>query len=341
MAQPATQQWLVALRGSSLRVLPSPHTITAAVPAAAGAGSQLRQRQPAGGARRQRLRTAAAAAAPPGDNGSAAVATQERRAGSGKIGEAGGRGMVDLNPPRGTRDFFPEDKRLQNWLFDEFAAVSRLFGFEQIDFPVLESGECVRSTRMSTPGLRSAYAGRAAVLRSWPAFLPPCLLSAAAPLHTVKAEELYVRKAGEEITDQLYNFEDKGGRRVTLRPELTPSLARLALQVGGASARRDGAHAACTQAHSRWVYSALRQRSRPGCEWLVTTSSCLPLLLLAIAARDPPGAPLPACAPAEGQGPGPPRQVVLHRPVLALRAGHARAAARTLPMEHGHHRGGG
>ena len=48
------------------------------------------------------------------------------------------------------------------------------------------------------------------------------------------AEELYVRKAGEEITDQLYNFEDKGGRRVTLRPELTPSLARLALQVGAA-----------------------------------------------------------------------------------------------------------
>lgn len=49
------------------------------------------------------------------------------------------------------------------------------------------------------------------------------------------AEELYVRKAGEEITDQLYNFEDKGGRRVALRPELTPSLARLALQVGAPS----------------------------------------------------------------------------------------------------------
>lgn len=47
-------------------------------------------------------------------------------------------------------------------------------------------------------------------------------------------EELYVRKAGEEITDQLYCFEDKGGRRVALRPELTPSLARLALQRGKA-----------------------------------------------------------------------------------------------------------
>ena len=31
---------------------------------------------------------------------------------------------------------------------------------------------------------------------------------------------------------QLYNFEEKGGRRVALRPELTPSLARLVLQKG-------------------------------------------------------------------------------------------------------------
>ena len=37
-------------------------------------------------------------------------------------------------------------------------------------------------------------------------------------------EELFIRKAGEEITDQLYNFADKGDRRVALRPELTPTL---------------------------------------------------------------------------------------------------------------------
>jgi histidyl-tRNA synthetase len=92
--------------------------------------------------------------------------------------------MIDVNPPRGTRDFLPDDKRLQNWLFREFESVSRAFGFEQVDFPVLES------------------------------------------------EELFVRKAGEEITEQLYNFQDKGSRRVTLRPELTPSLARLILQKG-------------------------------------------------------------------------------------------------------------
>ena len=35
---------------------------------------------------------------------------------------------------------------------------------------------------------------------------------------------------------QLYNFEDKGGRRVALRPELTPSLARLVLQASAAAA---------------------------------------------------------------------------------------------------------
>jgi histidyl-tRNA synthetase len=48
----------------------------------------------------------------------------------------------------------------------------------------------------------------------------------------LETEELYVRKAGEEITTQLYNFEDKGNRRVALRPELTPSFARLILQQG-------------------------------------------------------------------------------------------------------------
>lgn len=31
---------------------------------------------------------------------------------------------------------------------------------------------------------------------------------------------------------QLYNFEDKGGRRVVLRPEITPSLARLVIKQG-------------------------------------------------------------------------------------------------------------
>ena len=43
-----------------------------------------------------------------------------------------------LQPPRGTRDFYPEDYRFREWLFDHFRAVSRAFGFEGVDAPVLE-----------------------------------------------------------------------------------------------------------------------------------------------------------------------------------------------------------
>lgn len=39
--------------------------------------------------------------------------------------------------------------------------------------------------------------------------------------------ELFTEKSGPEIVSQLFNFTDKGGREVTLRPELTPSLARM------------------------------------------------------------------------------------------------------------------
>ena len=39
--------------------------------------------------------------------------------------------------------------------------------------------------------------------------------------------ELYTRKSGEEIVGQLYNFVDKGGREVALRPEMTPTVARM------------------------------------------------------------------------------------------------------------------
>jgi histidyl-tRNA synthetase len=39
--------------------------------------------------------------------------------------------------------------------------------------------------------------------------------------------ELYTLKSGEEIVGQLYNFIDKGGRAIALRPEMTPTLARM------------------------------------------------------------------------------------------------------------------
>jgi histidyl-tRNA synthetase len=44
--------------------------------------------------------------------------------------------------------------------------------------------------------------------------------------------ELYIRKAGDEITKQLYEFRDKGDRHVALRPELTPSFARMVMAKG-------------------------------------------------------------------------------------------------------------
>ena len=89
---------------------------------------------------------------------------------------------------RGTRDFYPEDMRVRNWLFEKFHSAARSHGFEEYDAPVLET------------------------------------------------EELYTRKSGEEIPQQLYNFEDKGGRKVALRPEMTPSLARMVMTRSGALA---------------------------------------------------------------------------------------------------------
>ncbi|HMU61951.1 MAG TPA: histidine--tRNA ligase [Gemmatimonadales bacterium] len=43
----------------------------------------------------------------------------------------------------------------------------------------------------------------------------------------LEPQELYTEKSGPEIVGQLYNFVDKGGREVALRPEMTPTLARM------------------------------------------------------------------------------------------------------------------
>lgn len=83
---------------------------------------------------------------------------------------------------KGMRDFYPEDFRLREWLFDKFRNAAIRSGFQFYDCPILES------------------------------------------------EELYIRKAGEEITEQLYSMEDKSGRSLALRPEMTPSLARMVIQ---------------------------------------------------------------------------------------------------------------
>jgi histidyl-tRNA synthetase len=43
----------------------------------------------------------------------------------------------------------------------------------------------------------------------------------------LESTELYTKKSGDEIVGQLYNFADKGGRDVALRPEMTPTVARM------------------------------------------------------------------------------------------------------------------
>ena len=86
--------------------------------------------------------------------------------------------------PKGTRDFYPADMRVQNHIFDVWRNAALKFGYEEYEGPIFE--------------------------------------------HL----ELYTGKSGEEIVSQLYNFTDKGGRNIALRPEMTPTLARMAIQKG-------------------------------------------------------------------------------------------------------------
>jgi len=87
--------------------------------------------------------------------------------------------MADIRSLPGFREFYPEDRAIQNHLFTVWRQACRRYGFREWESPVLE------------------------------------------PL------ELFTEKSGEEIVKQLFNFEDKGGRQVSLRPEMTPSLARM------------------------------------------------------------------------------------------------------------------
>ena len=42
---------------------------------------------------------------------------------------------LDLAPPRGTRDVYPEDMRVRNWLFGKWRSTAKAFGFEEYDAP--------------------------------------------------------------------------------------------------------------------------------------------------------------------------------------------------------------
>jgi len=120
-----------------------------------------------------------------------------------------------LQPPRGTRDFYPDDLRRREWLFDHFRSVAHRFAFEEVDAPMLEHAE------------------------------------------------LFTRKAGEEIVEQLYHFE-LHDRHLALRPEMTPSIARMVIARAG-SLRMPLRWFTITQ---NWRYERMtRGRKREHFQW--------------------------------------------------------------------------
>jgi histidyl-tRNA synthetase len=82
----------------------------------------------------------------------------------------------------------------------------------------------------SLPGFRDFYpedlARRSAIFRAWRAVARRYSFVEydGPPLEPL---DLYTQKSGDEIVTQLYSFEDKGGRQVSLRPEMTPTFARM------------------------------------------------------------------------------------------------------------------
>ena len=86
----------------------------------------------------------------------------------------------NIRTVKGTREFYPEQMFLRNYLYEKVRNASQMFGYQEWDGPFIET------------------------------------------------LELYAAKSGEELVNkQSFVFEDRGGERVVLRPELTPSLARM------------------------------------------------------------------------------------------------------------------
>lgn len=82
----------------------------------------------------------------------------------------------------GTRDFYPKNMRILNYIFSVWRKAAEKYGYEEVDAPMLEPAELWRA------------------------------------------------KSGGELPEQMYNFKDKGDREVAIRPEFTPSLARMVAQ---------------------------------------------------------------------------------------------------------------
>ncbi len=87
---------------------------------------------------------------------------------------------LSKQPYKGARDFYPEDKRVQNYIFSVWQNVVESYGYEEYDAPLIEP------------------------------------------------TEIYTAKSGEElVNEQTYRFEDRGGRDITIRPEMTPTVSRM------------------------------------------------------------------------------------------------------------------
>ena len=89
---------------------------------------------------------------------------------------------MKIPPVKGTRDFYPQDMAVRNWIIDGWKRVSLRNGFEEYDGPIFE-------------------------------YL-----------------KMFQIKSGDEIIQQLFSLTDRGGRELALRPEITPTLARMVNQ---------------------------------------------------------------------------------------------------------------
>lgn len=87
--------------------------------------------------------------------------------------------MSKFQPVRGMRDFLAEEAKKMRYIEQDAREIARLYSFEEIITPVVES------------------------------------------------YELLVAKAGDEMRHRMYAFDDLGGRKIALRAEFTPSVARL------------------------------------------------------------------------------------------------------------------
>jgi histidyl-tRNA synthetase len=89
---------------------------------------------------------------------------------------------MKIPPVKGTRDFYPSEMAVRNWIIDGWKKVSVRNGFEEYDGPIFE-------------------------------YL-----------------KMFQIKSGDEIVEQLFSLRDRGGRDLALRPEITPTLARMVNQ---------------------------------------------------------------------------------------------------------------